>query len=74
MTTLHEVEQSSKEMLTCADIAPIFGADAHSIRLAAHKDPRMLGFPVVVIGNRVLIPREGLLNFCRAVGLGGASV
>lgn len=70
MNTLAEVEQCSKEMLTADEIAPIFGANAHSIRLAAHKDPHMLGFPVIVIGNRVLIPREGLLNYCRAYNIG----
>ena len=70
MTTLAEVERCEREMLTAEDIAPILGANAHSIRLAAHREPKLLGFPVIVIGTRVLIPRDGLLNFCRAYGVG----
>lgn len=69
MKTLAEVELCSKEMLTAEEVAPIFGADAHSIRLQAHADPKLLGFPVVVIGNRVHIPREGLLRFCKALNV-----
>lgn len=66
MTTLKEIETCSKEMLLVSDIAPIFSTDPQSIRVQAHEDPRKLGFPVVVIGTRVLIPREGFLAYCRA--------
>lgn len=70
MRTLQEIEAFPKEMLTAEQIAPILGADVHSIRLQAHADPKALGFPVIVINRRVKIPRQGFLNFCRAYGIG----
>ena len=70
MTTLKEIEASEETMLTAEQIAPVLGADPHSIRLQAHRDARALGFPCIVIGRRVKIPREGFLNFCRAYGIG----
>ena len=72
MTTLKELEACTQEMLTAEQVAPIFRADPHSIRLQAHADPRALGFPVIVMGRRVRIPREGLISFCRAYGIGGS--
>ena len=35
------------------------------IRHQAQNDPDKLGFPVVVAGTRVRIPKEGFLYFCR---------
>lgn len=51
------------EFLTPADIAPILGVNPQSIRTQAQKDVRQLGFPASVIGNRVLIPKEGFLKW-----------
>lgn len=67
MTTLAEVEQSSADFLLAKDIAPVLHADAHSIRLQAREDPAALGFPVICIGTRLLVPREGFLRFCRGL-------
>lgn len=73
MTTLAEIEACGKDMLIPTDVAPIFPCDPHSIRLQAHDDPTKLGFPVIVVGCRVYIPRDGFLNYCRAVGIGGTA-
>lgn len=70
MKTLAEVEQASAAMLTPAEIAPIFPADPQSIRIQARQDPAALGFPVICIGTRVYIPREGFIRFCRALNIG----
>ena len=70
MRTLEEIEACGKQMLIPADIADFLGADPQSIRLAARADARALGFPVIVIGNRTLIPREGFVRFCRALNVG----
>lgn len=70
MTTLAEVERATAAMLMPAEIAPIFPADPQSIRLQARQDPAALGFPVVCIGKRVFIPREGFIRFCRAMHIG----
>ena len=63
--TIEDVERIDKIMLTAADVAPILGFDANSIRLQAREDPSLLGFPVVVAGTRVQIPKEGFLHFMR---------
>lgn len=61
--TLDEIRNSTKEVLTPADIAPVLGADPQDIRLAARLHPERLGFPVSVIGTRTKIPRLGFLNW-----------
>lgn len=61
--TLKEIEAIPKEMLTAAQVAPILNADPNSIRLQAHLDPDALGFPVVVHGSRVKIPKRAFLRF-----------
>ncbi len=66
MKTLREIEENGAEMLRAEDIAPIFGINAHSIRLQAHEDPGALGFPVVCVGRSVFIPKAGFLAYCRA--------
>lgn len=63
--TIGDIERIDKIMLTAADVAPLLGFDANSIRLQAREDPSLLGFPVVVAGTRVQIPKEGFLNFMR---------
>lgn len=61
--TLAEIRASDKVMLLAKDVAPVLGCDPHSIRIQAREYPEQLGFPVVVIGNRTLIPRKPLLKF-----------
>lgn len=60
--TLAEIKRSEKLMLTPADVAPVLGCDAHSIRLNARSQPKLLGFPVIVVGHRTLIPRKAFLH------------
>ena len=58
--TLEEIRNSTKDVLTPADIAPVLGVDPQSIRKADLVD---LGFPVCRIGTRTLIPRKPFLAF-----------
>ena len=58
--TLDEIRNSTKDVLTPADIAPVLGVDPQSIRKADIVD---LGFPVCRIGTRTLIPRKPFLTF-----------
>lgn len=71
MKTLNEIDSCGKNMLNPQDIAEFLGADPQSIRLAARANPAGLGFPVILIGNRTLFPREGFVRFCRAMNLEG---
>lgn len=61
--TMAEIKGSDKALLLAKDVAPILGCDPHSIRIQAREYPEQLGFPVVVIGNRTLIPRKPFLRF-----------
>ena len=63
--TIEDIERLDKSMLTCADVAPLLGFDANSLRLQAREDPVLLGFPVIVAGTRVQIPKEGFLRYIR---------
>ena len=57
------IKGSDKTMLLAADVASVLGCDPHSIRIQAREYPEQLGFPVVVIGHRTLIPRKAFLRF-----------
>ena len=61
--TLSEIRSSDKPMLLPAEVAPVLGCDAHSIRIQARQDPEQLGFNVILLGNRTLIPRKAFLKF-----------
>ena len=61
--TLSELENLDTEILTCQQIAPILMANPATIHLQAMECPEKLGFPVIVMGNRVKIPRIPFLIF-----------
>lgn len=67
---LEELRQLNREYLTCADVAPCLGADQHTLHVAAVSAPNRLGFPVIVVGNRVKIPRRAFLRFMEGGGTG----
>lgn len=61
--TLKEIEASSAEMLTPADVAGVLGCQPYAINVQARDDPAKLGFPVCVTGTRVRIPRRAFLHW-----------
>ena len=61
--TLAEIKQSPAMWLTAADVAPVLECNPDAIRQQAQTDPAKLGFPVVVIGTRVKIPRRPFLSY-----------
>lgn len=61
--TLQDIIASDCVYLTPSDIAPILGCDPQSIRTQAHKDPQVLGYPVIIIGRRIRIPRIPFLHY-----------
>lgn len=61
--TLHDLENMTKEMLTPSDVAGVLGCNAYTLTLQAKADPAKLGFPVIVMGTRVRIPRRPFINF-----------
>ena len=63
--TLAEIEALPGEVLTCQQIAPVLGANPATIHLQATDRPELLGFPVIVMGSRVKIPKRPFLAFMR---------
>jgi len=61
--TLEELQKSTEIFVTPADVAPILKCDPQCIRKQAQTDPSQLGFPVIVQGSRVRIPRIPFLRF-----------
>ena len=61
--TLTELEALPDEVLTCAEVAPVLMVNPQSIRVQAYECPEKLGFPVICIGNRVIIPKVGFIRF-----------
>lgn len=61
--TLDEIRNSTKEVLTPADIAEVLGADPQDIRVQARTAPEKLGFPVIVVKSRIKVPKVPFLKF-----------
>ena len=67
MRTLEEIEACPKSMLVPTDVAGYLNCEAYSINLQARQAPELLGFPVIVMGTRVRIPKDGFVRFCRGL-------
>jgi hypothetical protein len=63
--TLSELERMDCPTITPATVASILGQDPQSIRDQAHYDPKMLGYPVIVTGRRIKIPRLPFIQFIK---------
>jgi len=63
--SLADIEALDCEILTCAQVAPILGANPATIHGQAMERPELLGFPVICAGSRVKIPKQAFLNFMR---------
>ena len=61
--TLQEIENCTKEVLTGTDVAPVLKCNPATLHMQAIEQPWRLGFPVIVMGSRVKIPRKPFLNF-----------
>ncbi|MVB11353.1 hypothetical protein CAFE_20670 [Caprobacter fermentans] len=69
MQTLDDIEQIQKNMLSIMDVREYLNADANTFRYQAREDKKnhtdSFGFPVIIIGNRIKIPKEPFLKFMR---------
>lgn len=61
--TISEIKHSDKAVLVPAEIAEVLGSNPQSIRLMARERPELLGFPVIVVGTRVKIPRKPFIQY-----------
>lgn len=60
---IRELLDSNEEFVSLSDVGKILNADPNTIRRQAVTEPRIMGFPVSVIGNRTHIPRIPFLRF-----------
>lgn len=63
--TLEEIEALPVEVLTPAQVAPVLHLDQDTLRGQARDCPARLGFPVIVAGSRVKIPKKSFVKFMR---------
>ena len=61
--TLDEIAAIDGEVLTPAQVASVMEVDQETIRGQARSNPQLLGFPAMVAGNRVKIPKRPFLAF-----------
>ena len=60
---IEQILKSTKEVLTADDVSEVLACNPHDIRVKARQRPDLLGFPVIVMGSRVKIPRRAFLKF-----------
>ena len=63
--TLQDIENMQKPTLDIAEVASVLDSWPQTLRCQAQEDPRKLGFPVIVQGSRVKIPRLGFIHFMK---------
>lgn len=63
--TISDIEAMDKPFLLAADVAEFLKMKPQNIRCQAHADPSKLGFPVIVVGTRVRIPKDAFIKFLK---------
>lgn len=71
--TLKDIEAMDRETLSPRIVAGCMNWDPYTINIQAKQNPASLGFPVILKGTRVLIPKAGFLNFCYGNNVGARS-
>ena len=61
--TFEEILRSDKVLLTAAEVGQALGISPQRIADQAREDPLRLGFPVIVAGNTVRIPRKPFIDW-----------
>lgn len=61
--TFQEIQASDKDFLTPEDVREVVGCMPYSINIQAKEDASKLGFPVMMVGTRVKIPRLAFLHW-----------
>ena len=65
MTRLEELEALETDVLTCAQVGMVLKANPATIHYQAMECPERLGFPVIVMGSRVRIPKGPFILFLK---------
>lgn len=60
-----ELETMTRETISCNAAAEVIGCNPQLLRIQARECPQALGFPVIVIGKHVKIPRRAFIAYMR---------
>lgn len=63
--TLSDIEKIPRDYLLPAEVSEVLDMKQNSLNVQAHENPDALGFPVIVTGSRVRVPKEGFLYFMK---------
>lgn len=63
--TLEGVENIPGEVLSCAAVAKVLRANPAALHAQATENPTSLGFPVIVHGTRVKIPKRAFIAYMK---------
>ncbi len=63
--SLQDIERLPGEMLTPEQVAGVLEMNPHTIRVMADQQPDAFGFPIMVMGTRVKIPKQPFLLYMR---------
>ena len=61
--TFADIENIRGEVLSATQVGAYLHTNPQAIREQARECPEMLGFPVIVVGTRVIIPKAGFLAY-----------
>lgn len=61
--TLDDLRSMDRETITPAIASKVLNCDPQWIRVAAHQNKSLLGFPVMILNSRVKIPRLAFIKF-----------
>lgn len=61
--TFEQIKALDKEMLTPMDVCGVLKCAPYNINVKVKQAPELLGFPVIMVGNRVKIPRRAFVNY-----------
>lgn len=61
--TLNEIKSIDREYLLPREVAAVLGCNPYTINVWAKQDPAGLGFPTIVMGTRVRIPKQPFIAY-----------
>ena len=61
--TLRDIAELERETITCKQAAAVLGMGEYTLHEQAIQRPESLGFPVLVSGRRVRIPKNAFICF-----------
>lgn len=78
MSKIESLKSIEREYLIPREVAPILGVDPYTINIQVKEDKargtNSFGFPVMLIGSRVKIPKEPFIRYMTYGKEGGESM